>query len=650
MLVLLPVAALGTAILAARSRLSCWQDGVLGGAVVWGVALVGITELLSLCGALTTVGLALAWLVVWLAELAWLWRARAWPRLTWPAPRLDLDRPERLLVVPLGVLLLMLGAIAVISPPNTWDSMTYHLARVVHWQQQASLARYPTHILRQLYLQPGAEFAVLHLQVLSGGDHLAGLVQWASMLGTLVGVSRIAGQLGADRLGALCASIVAASVPMGILQSTSTQNDYVVTFWLVCSVVFALRLLRQPAPGLAWLAAVAWGASLGLALVTKATAYLLAFPFGLWVAVHLVRCLGRRGLALLVVVGLIALALNAGVYTRNVLVFHSPIGPPDEGQPTLRYTNAALSPALFVSNVVRDLGLNMVATPSPSVNVRSQAVVLAIHAWLGVDVADPRTTWGNERFREQSAGLAFDENFAGNPIHLLLVVLALAMLWPLRRRLGPPVVPYAAALVAAFALFAAVLRWQPWHTRLELPLLVLGAPLVAVVAERLSRRLAAVLAGLLLVTMLPWVAYNQARPLVGPRSILLVSRADQYFTNRPSLRAAYQGALGLLAERGCRQVGFMSSADGWEYPLAALLPGVEVEHVAVTNVSARQAGARDEAFRPCAVLALGSATSPGWLEWNGQRYQTGWAAGADTERVAVLTVSGTGPPPEAETP
>src|SRR5437764_14297858 len=106
--------------------------------------------------------------------------------------------------------------------------MMYHLARVSHWQQDASLAPYPTHILRQLYLQPGAEFVLLQLQILSGGDRLAGLVQWASMVGVLVGTSLLARDLGAHRPGALAASIVAASLPIGILEATSTQNDYVV--------------------------------------------------------------------------------------------------------------------------------------------------------------------------------------------------------------------------------------------------------------------------------------------------------------------------------------------------------------------------------------------------------------------------------------
>src|ERR1051326_7803854 len=170
----------------------------------WGVVLALSTELLSLVHLLTPVGVGFAWLTACTVAgaVAFRGRARLQPSLRCGASRIS---PADLAFLgPLGLIILVLGASVVGSAPNTWDSMTYHLARVSHWQQDASLAPYPTHILRQLYLQPGAEFVLLHLQLLSGGDRLAGLAQWASMAGALVGTSLIAGALGAGRFGVMC--------------------------------------------------------------------------------------------------------------------------------------------------------------------------------------------------------------------------------------------------------------------------------------------------------------------------------------------------------------------------------------------------------------------------------------------------------------
>ena len=123
--------------------------------------------------------------------------------------------------------------------------MTYHMSRVAHWIQNQSVAHYPTNIPRQLELAPWAEFTVTHFQLLTGGDRLANSVQWFSMAGSLLGVSLIAQQLGAGVVGQVLAVVFAATIPMGILQGSSTQNDYVVTFWLICVAYYTLSVIKQ---------------------------------------------------------------------------------------------------------------------------------------------------------------------------------------------------------------------------------------------------------------------------------------------------------------------------------------------------------------------------------------------------------------------
>ena len=82
-----------------------------------------------------------------------------------------------------------------------------------------SLAFYPTACRRQLHNPVWAESAVLHLLLLSGTDRLVNLVQWFSMAGSVVGVSLIAGQLGAGRRGQALAALFCGTLPMGIRHS-----------------------------------------------------------------------------------------------------------------------------------------------------------------------------------------------------------------------------------------------------------------------------------------------------------------------------------------------------------------------------------------------------------------------------------------------
>jgi hypothetical protein len=629
LLAVLPVLALALCVVGCRRRLTNWREAALSGAVMWGLVLVAITESLGVFGLLEPVPVSILWAGAICVGFIWVGRPRRWPERVALLPRAD--AASLAVLAPLGAILGVLGILTVATAPNTWDAMTYHLARLIQWQQSGSLAPYPTHILRQLYLQPGAEYVVLHLTMLAGSDRLAGSVQWGALVGSLIGCALIAERLGARRSGVWCAVAAAVSIPIGVLEATSTQNDYVVTFWLVCLVAFGLRIVNAERPTEPWWVIGGIGASLGLALLTKATAY-LALPFVLWIALGMLRRGGASNVPRLLAVGALALGLNAGLYARNFAVFGSPLGPSDEGSPSLRYLNDSLTPALFASNVVRDVGLNFVATPFTAINVRALNAVQAVHAALGVDIQDPRTTWGGEQFREQRPELAFDENFAGNPLQVVLLVCALLALVAFPRPVGPHLLAYASALVLSFLLFGAVLRWQPWHTRLELPFLVLGAPPIGVVAERLSPRLAQVSIVALVLCTVPWVVNNQARPLTGPRAVWGMPREQQYFIYQPDLERPYRDALAYLQARGCGEVGFRSNQDGWEYPVRALgSVALRVQQVAVDNASAELP--EGDAGAPCAVLALGPAYLDQSLTVGSAEFAPTWKEGD----VAVLT-------------
>ena len=117
---------------------------------------------------------------------------------------------------------------------------------------------------------------------------------------------------------------------------------------------------------------------------------------------------------------------------------------------------------------------------------------MSIHRLLGWDPNDPRTTWPGVSFRVYPEGWR-DESFAGNPLHLLLLFAAFSLvaLRVPRSRVGA----YALAVAAGFALFSALLRWNLWMSRLLVPLLILGTPVVGFVMQRYWRRWLAIAAG-----------------------------------------------------------------------------------------------------------------------------------------------------------
>ena len=139
------------------------------------------------------------------------------------------------------------------------------------------------------------------------------IVQWLAGAGSVLLVGRIALALGASRRGVALARLAAVTLPIGILESTSTQNDLVVTFFLLC---MAERLLawRSAAHGAD---AAFFAIAPGLALAAKGTAYLIGFPLGLWFLAEILPAGGvpppRSS-----VCGLLSCLPNLAHYIRNL--------------------------------------------------------------------------------------------------------------------------------------------------------------------------------------------------------------------------------------------------------------------------------------------------------------------------------------------
>lgn len=238
-----------------------WQIAWVFATIAWGITLVAITELLSLLVMLRRDALLVAWSIALLAAGGLYLRLRT-RRLGWASPQLPRDvtgaDPAILTLLTLLIMIMLtLALVALAYAPNTWDSMTYHLSRVMHWQQNASVAHYATNIDRQIQMPPFAEFVILHLDTLSGNDRWANMVQWFAMVGCAVGVTQIARRLGASAREQVAAALLTSAIPVGVTQATSTQNDYVVALWMVCAVAMAIELLRSGEPGsteavLAW--------------------------------------------------------------------------------------------------------------------------------------------------------------------------------------------------------------------------------------------------------------------------------------------------------------------------------------------------------------------------------------------------------------
>ena len=584
-----------------------WRRAVLDAAIIWGVLVAGLTEVLSSFQALTWGWIGGLWgcIVIGLAFL--LWSRLRHGTLGQPLPTLHSPFLTGLLAG-IAIIIGTTGFIALVAPPNTWDSLTYHMSRVMHWVQDRSVEHYPTHIQRQLHHTPWTEFAILHLQLLSGNDRFANSVQWFAMLGSVAGVSLIAKQLGADVRGQIFSAVIAATIPMGILQASSTQTDWALSFWLICCVHYGLRLIQTGIGGSLDQNVFGVAAGLGLALLTKPTGYIYALPFMLWFLVVVFRSGARKAWPAILVCVAVTLSLNAGHYGRNIGLYGSPMGPMEADLPKGRYTNDAVTFSLFASNLLRNLALHA-QTPSAALNASMEKGVRLVHAELGVSVDDPRTTFSESRFRLLPP--LYDEDGDGNLLHLALILAAMLLILgfkPLRKTIGA--LPYMLSLAAAFVLFCLLLKWQPYNSRLHLPWFVLWSPLIGLcLAWNPRHRLVGVVLVLALAASTPWLLFNNHRPLIGHSSLFTANRTSLYFVMQPDSEGLFKQTSQEIDLIHCSSVGLDSGGNAPEYLLWITLQqtrtNARIEHVSVKNPSAFLFAREPfRSFVPCRTIVL----------------------------------------------
>jgi hypothetical protein len=185
-----------------------------------------------------------------------------------------------------GLLLLLFQGI--IYPPNNWDSLTYHLSRIMYWLSNESLDHFPTHIIRHLYQPPFAEFLVLNLNLLNGNDYLSNSVQWLFLVFTLVSTWSLLDFFHVTRFYKLLAALLIITIPAVELQSSTTKNDIVCGFFIITALYFSIRTYYET--GLKNF--IFLGLVIGLGILTKGTAYLFLAPiivlFGIFMLIKLI--------------------------------------------------------------------------------------------------------------------------------------------------------------------------------------------------------------------------------------------------------------------------------------------------------------------------------------------------------------------------
>lgn len=411
--------------------------------------------------------------------------------------------------------------IALKSAPTNWDSMTYHLSRIMHWIINRNLNPYPTDEIRQIYMPPYAEILILNSILLVKSDILAALIQFFSMIGSLIVISALTNIFGGGKKEQWFAVIFIATLPMGILQSTSTQTDYVVSFYLITFVYLYIAYFKNNRLDFLILSAV----SLGLALNTKQVAILLSiFVFFIYILYYIfLKVINfnsnsllviKKGMIIIMIFLLIILSINCGYFVRNNEAFGSIFGSSTLTKSTV---NEDFSIKTIYINFFRNAGLHL------STNTFLDPLFMQILDFLiksvKLDINDPNYTFQNTTFT--ISGFPINEDVVGNFLAVQIIFLSFITCIIYWRKVPKDMQLYIIAFIFSILAFCMTLKWQPWGSRLHLPYFVLSGPIVGYCMVKFIRKeIVITLLCAIIFFSTPFLFLNVSRPLISDNEVL----------------------------------------------------------------------------------------------------------------------------------
>ena len=455
------------------------------------------------------------------------------------------------------------------TPPNNYDSMTYHLARVAYWMQHGSILPWVTANLRQTTFPINSELGVLWAIQLGGSDHFAGFVQWLAVPCSMIAILGLARLLGATKQQGIFAALLWATLPQIVLQSSSTQNDLVAAAFFAIVVYFLMLGLQ---PGNRRLLVLA-GLSLGIALGVKDTVPMMVPGLAIWLVLLWIKY-GKAGFRKLFLFGMASLAgfavFGALIYAQNLATYQrlGPVDPPFRGYEVTPYSssnNLVGVSAMYLYQAVDFSGLPP-ALANPLVQVKNR-VSQAIFRHLGVPIQTalsyakltPSALYDMQPLSSEDTAW-----FGLLSVFILLPATVYQLYLGLRRkdllRIGLVLLMVAFTITLSY-----MITWSPYKGRYFVQPVTLLAPLAAFVYRPVRWR--AWLLGLVALAGLfigGWTLLNDVnRPLVGPNAIW----GKDEIALRTQAYPPIEGAMRMVEQYvpANATLGIKLGTDGWDY-------------------------------------------------------------------------------------
>lgn len=490
----------------------------------------------------------------------------------------------------LAVLSLALFVGAVFTVPYNYDSMTYHLARIGYWIDHQSVAHYVTNIDRQIYSPVLAEYNLLHMMLLSGNDTFVNFLQYVSMFVGAYFIYHSARRLGTNRTFSLFGSFVFMMMPLTVSQSVTTQNDLFATVFFAIFVYELTGVVQWEKIVLnrkQTVVIVLLGLSVAFAYLAKTSVCASMLFFMPWLLVARLRKKDSFG-KLMKSVGIAAVSIALPVSETWIRTYFSS-GSLMTSTASGDIMVATKNVSYILVNILKNFSLLITQHIYRPLNGFIYRIAIGAGQMLGVEVNNEviafhgfdflhHMNMGEDMYSHDKTPSAFAAYLAVAAGVLLIVLLVRLMLkrkkvsGETKRQWGLSL-GYGISAWLSLGFIMALLRWQPWGTRLMYPALamtvIMGANLLWLFTGNMKQwvQKGILLVLILLCTLLavPSVTYNM-KPAADFLKSGCEDRLSRYFTYNQR-RESYEELLECARVENVTDIGLLISGDGYDYPL-----------------------------------------------------------------------------------
>ncbi len=242
---------------------------------------------------------------------------------------------EKIILIPMLICVLFLGlvnlTIVLFAAPHNWDSMTYHLAGMAYYLQHNNINVFEANYWAQVVQPKNSSLLFLFSFLASNrNENLTQIVQYLSYWASVISVYAISMRIGKNRTQSLFSAAASALLINWLMESTTTQNDLIVTasIGVIVAALFAYKesLFKK------YLIIMAIGAGFSIGVKASALIPLVSVVFIVFlILITKIKHVRNwwQDLIILFVGGLLSIslfALPAGYY-ENYRYFRNPIGP-----------------------------------------------------------------------------------------------------------------------------------------------------------------------------------------------------------------------------------------------------------------------------------------------------------------------------------